>query len=292
MMRVTEISRTPAAVRFRLEGRLTEATVADLDEALARALPSNASLLLDLRGLTFADAAGVARLNRLRRARAVLSGASGYLSELLRDDGPAAEGDAAEAMPAEAGLLARLRAGERDACDELVRRESGRMLATAQRLLRNPDEAADAVQDAFLSAFRNLDSFHGEARLSTWLHRIVVNAALMRMRRRKHRPEDSIDELLPRFAEDGHFAEEPKAWTLAGDQVLESQQTRAAVRRCIDRLPETYRSVLVLRDLEDLDTAEAAEMLGISENATKVRLHRARQALRTLLEQELGLGRP
>lgn len=288
MMRITEISRGHATVRFRLEGRLTESSVPHLESALADGLPSNASLLLDLRGLTFADAAGIEILNRLRQSRAVLSGCSGYLAELLRGDAGAEEEPRGGA---EAALLARLRAGDEAAYADLVGRESGRMLATAQRLLRNPDEAADAVQDAFLSAFRNLDSFHGDARLSTWLHRIVVNAALMRMRRRRHRPEESIDDLLPRFAEDGHFAEEPKAWSLAGDQLVESRETRAAVRRCIERLPETYRSVLVLRDLEDFDTAEAAEMLGISENATKVRLHRARQALRTLLEQELQLGR-
>jgi len=104
-------------------------------------------------------------------------------------------GDGAET---ESDLVARLRAGDEAAYAELVRTQGGRMFAVARRLLRSDDDAADAVQEAFVSAFRAIASFEGGARLSTWLHRIVVNAALMKLRTRARRPEVSIEELLPR----------------------------------------------------------------------------------------------
>jgi RNA polymerase sigma-70 factor (ECF subfamily) len=188
----------------------------------------------------------------------------------------------------ESALLARLRAGDEAAYEELVRATSPRLLATLRRMLRNDDDARDALQEAFLAAFRALPRFAGQAKLSTWLHRIAVNSALMKLRSKRRRPEESIDELLPRFAEDGHFtADTASSGRLLDDEVDEAQR-RAAVRRCIDRLPDAHRMVIVLRDIEGLSTEEAADQLGITTDATKMRLHRARQALRTLLERELG----
>ncbi len=187
----------------------------------------------------------------------------------------------------EARLLEALRAGDASAYETLVRRESGRMLAVARRFLRQEDDARDAVQDAFLQAFRALPRFAGEARLGTWLHRIVVNASLMKLRSRRRRPEEPIDALLPVF-EDGHHAAYVAEWRDGADTLLERAETRAFVRACIDALPESYRTVLLLRDVEELDTDEAARALELTPNALKVRLHRARQALRTLLDRRLG----
>jgi len=184
-------------------------------------------------------------------------------------------------------LLARLRAGDEAAFAELVRREGGRMLAVAKRILRSEDDAHDALQDAFLAAFRHLPEFAGDARLSTWLHRIAINAALMRLRSRKRRREDAIEPLLPQFDADGHFSAPGPAWRADPDASLEGRETAALVRACIDRLPESHRSVLLLRDIEDLDTAQTAAALGLGIDAVKMRLHRARQALRTLLEPHL-----
>src|SRR6187402_14143 len=104
----------------------------------------------------------------------------------------------------EADLLKALRSGQEAAFDTLVRAHSGRMLAVCRRILRNEEEAKDAVQEAFLSAFRGLAKFEGGSLLGTWLHRIAVNASLMRLRSRKRRPEESIEELLPTFKDDGH----------------------------------------------------------------------------------------
>src|SRR6516164_1476592 len=101
----------------------------------------------------------------------------------------------------EAALLHALRQGDGRAYEQLVRRQAGPLLVTARRILRNEDDARDAVQDAFLAAFRSLDSFAGNARLTTWLHRIVINAALNKLRRRQRKPERSIEGLLPRFQE-------------------------------------------------------------------------------------------
>ena len=103
-------------------------------------------------------------------------------------------------------LRERLLAGEEGAYEELVRRYGGRMLAVARRFLPVEEDARDAVQDAFLSAFRSIDRFEGHAQLSTWLHRIVVNASLMKLRTRRRHPEQSIEELLPGYLEDGHLS--------------------------------------------------------------------------------------
>jgi RNA polymerase sigma-70 factor (ECF subfamily) len=186
----------------------------------------------------------------------------------------------------EAILLARLRAGDESAFEELVRANGARLLATARRFLRLEEDARDTVQEALLHAFRALPRFAGEARLSTWLHRIVINAALMRLRARKRRPEESIDDLLPHFDAEGHRLGDGPEPVLA-DGALERAELRARVRRAIAALPEGYRTVLELRDVEDLDTNETARLLGISEAAVKTRLHRARQALRTLIAREL-----
>ena len=118
----------------------------------------------------------------------------------------------------------------------------------------------------------------------------------MKIRSRQRKPEDSIDSiesiehLLPRFVEDGHRADPGPAWKESADALMQQQETRRLVRTSIDRLPDTYPSVLMLRDIEEYDTQETAQALGISPNAVKIRLHRARQALRTLLDPRLHEG--
>ena len=181
-------------------------------------------------------------------------------------------------------LLQRVRAGDERACEVLVRRHSGRMLAVARRLLGTEEDSADAVQDAFLAAFRSLDGFKGNSALATWLHRIVVNACLMRRRARSRCREVPIDELLPTFDETGHHSHPVRAWKDEALARLTRAEIRAHVWACIDRLPYLYGEVLVLRHIEELDTEQTAQELGINPGAVKTRLHRARQALRTLLE--------
>lgn len=190
----------------------------------------------------------------------------------------------------ERAMLAALRSGDDRAYERLVSEHGGRMLAVARRMLRNDEESRDALQEAFLLAFRGLPRFEGQSRLSTWLHRIVVNASLMKLRSRRAHPEESIEPLLPTFLDDGHSTDSYCDWSESADRLLERSEVCGLVRASIDRLPATYRTVLLLRDIEELDTGEVAEMLGISANAVKIRLHRARQALRELLDPQLRQG--
>lgn len=190
----------------------------------------------------------------------------------------------------ERALLEKLRAGDDAAYEWIVRAYSGRMLAVARRFLRSEEDARDAVQEAFLNAFRAIDRFEGGSRISTWLHRIVVNACLMKLRTRRRKPEESIEEMLPRYLDDGHFASPAGPWRPDVADELESAEVRQQVRAAIDRLPDTYRTVLLLRDIEEFDTEEAARLLEISRAAVKTRLHRARQALRELLDAQFRAG--
>lgn len=186
-------------------------------------------------------------------------------------------------LDGERDLLYRLWARDEQAYEILVRRYSGRMLATARRFLGAGEDSADAVQEAFCSAFQAMDGFEGKATLSTWLHRIVVNACLMRLRSRSRRRTLSIDVLLPVFDHRGHHVQAIASWSEPCERMMRTE-TQNQVRSCIDLLPDDHRLVLLLRDIEGLDTAEAARAMGISVPAVKTRLHRARQALRTLLE--------
>jgi RNA polymerase sigma-70 factor (ECF subfamily) len=186
-------------------------------------------------------------------------------------------------------LLARLHAGEEAAFSDLIREQGPALLSLCRRLLGHEEDARDAVQEAFLSAFKALPGFQGESRLSSWLHRIAVNAALMRRRaigrRREELHEAELEDLLPRFTPGGHHVEVPRAWAEPADAEAQRGEDRELLRSAIDRLPETYRIPLVLKDLEELETEAVAEHLGITVNATKIRVHRARQALRTMLDR-------
>jgi RNA polymerase sigma-70 factor (ECF subfamily) len=179
-------------------------------------------------------------------------------------------------------LLDRVRAGDERAFEALVRRHGSRMLTVARRFLSCDQDSEDAVQDALISAYRSIGDFDGKSQLATWLHRITVNACLMKIRSRSRRPESSIDNLLPQFDDTGHRVSCDPAWSDGFDRLARNDLQRL-VRACIDKLPAPYRVVLLLRDIEELDTAETARRLKCSAASVKTRLHRARQALRTLL---------
>ena len=190
----------------------------------------------------------------------------------------------------ETALLARMQAGDDDAFETCARTYCGQMLLVARRILRNEEDANDAVQDAFLSAFKGISQFKGQSRLGTWLHRIVVNAALGRLRSRRRHPEKSIEDLLPHFGEGEHQLDPPVPWKTAPEINLQQQESCELVRDCVNQLPENYCTVLLLRDIEGLDTEETAQMLGISPGVVKTRLHRARQALRSLFDPHFRRG--
>lgn len=188
----------------------------------------------------------------------------------------------------ERDLVVALQARQEWAYEAIVRLHGGRLLAVARRFTKNDADAQDVLQSAYLNAFRAIERFEGNCQLATWLHRIVVNTALMKLRSRQRKPEESIETLLPNFHDDGRHADAVAEWTMPADMLLQRGETRAIVRACIDRLPPTYRVVLIMRDIEEQSTQEVADALGTTPTAIKVRLHRARQALSTLLRQHFA----
>jgi RNA polymerase sigma-70 factor (ECF subfamily) len=168
--------------------------------------------------------------------------------------------------------------------EQMVRDNIGWMLNLAQHLLGDRGLAEDAVQDAFISAFQALDKFEGRSSLKTWLHRITVNAALTKLRQSKRRAEQSIDLDLPEFDQYDCRIEAPWHYMVPLEEVIENDDLRDRVRESIATLPDSYRIVLQLRDIEGYDTSEVAQLLEISEANVKVRLHRARAVLKKRLE--------
>ena len=185
-----------------------------------------------------------------------------------------------ETADSDARLLDDLRKGDEKAYAALVQSQAGLLLKTARRYLGDGD-APDAVQDAFLKAFQAIDGFSGASSIGTWLHRILINCCLMQLRKSKSSVEVSIDTLLPSFQEDGHRANPSSAWP---DTCAERHEVVSVVSAGIQQLPESYRTVLMLRDIDGFTGAETAKLLDISLSLVKVRLHRARQALRELID--------
>ena len=178
--------------------------------------------------------------------------------------------------------------GDRAAFEQLVRHESPRLFRVIVRLVRDEDEARSVMQETFLQAFQRLSTFRREAKLTTWLYAIGINlarASLRKTRRYDTLEEADIERLQPGFMK-GMYAQTYEAWN--PHRLAERSERQRLVRRAIDQLPDDYRLVVMLRDLEQLSTAEAARVLKISEGALRVRLHRARQALRALLEPHFG----
>lgn len=185
----------------------------------------------------------------------------------------------------EARLVASLRAGDPQAFEALVRQQGPRLLVVARRIVRNEEDARDCVQEAFLAVHRSIGGFEARSRLGTWLRRIVTNAALMKIRTRLARPEEPIEHLLPRYDRYGYLEGPTDTNAACAEELLDRAGARQRVREAIARLPDRYRVVLLLRDIEGYSTDEAARVLEISPGAAKVRLHRARTALKGLLQE-------
>ena len=283
MIRISRNDYSETAARLMVEGRLTGADARELRDSFEGAHHDDHQVELDVTGVTFIDEIGAKIMRDLAERGAVVTGASSFVAEQLRDG----HEEGASALDNEQELVERLRAGDSAAFETMVRKYGGRMLAVARRFLPVEQDANDAVQDALISAFKAIHNFAGDAKLSTWLHRIVVNASLMQLRYRRRRAEESIENLLPRFNEEGKWADDSVRLVRCEDLPLERRDTREMVRKGIEQLPDNYKTVLILRDIEDLDTDEVAKMLDATTNTVKVRLHRARQALRTILEREM-----
>jgi len=182
-------------------------------------------------------------------------------------------------------FVSRLQRGDELAFEELVRAHGPRMLAVAKRYLPQESDAQDALQDAFISVARGIHAFAGDSLLGTWLHRIVVNAALMRIRARGRRSETPTDGATLEAASDARGVTHSPSH--AGEPMARAE-LRRLVRDEVARLPDSYRVVLVLRDLEGQDLREIAVLLDVGLTTVKMRLHHGRRALRAALEPRLA----
>lgn len=165
-----------------------------------------------------------------------------------------------------------------------VRQHSDWMMAVAFRILQDQSHAEDAVQVAFTKVLSKMDTFEGRSALRTWMHRIVANEALMILRKIKRQNEHSIDDLLPVFDAYGCRIDSDSNEIETPEVLLSRRETHDQIRDAIMALPDKYRIVLCLRDIEGFSTSETSVALEMSEANVKVRLHRARAALKTLLE--------
>jgi RNA polymerase sigma-70 factor (ECF subfamily) len=173
-------------------------------------------------------------------------------------------------------LLQGLKRGDNRSYEEVVRRYGGRMLGISTRILGSREDARDCVQEAFLQAFSAIERFEGRSSLWTWLHRIAVNSALLKLRARRRRPERSLDELMPAFDDYQCRIEPRSAVHRSAETLVRERETREMVREAIYSLPGDYRDVLLLRDIEELDTRQTSDILGIGTGAVKrlvFRLH-------------------
>src|SRR3989441_6425514 len=182
----------------------------------------------------------------------------------------------------EIGLIARILAGEKELFHQLIRPYERMVYLTLFSIVKNETEAEDGAQEAVISAYRHLGSFRAEAKFSTWLTTIAINEGRKRLRKAKDAAEDSIDE--PTDGQEGDYTPAPLTdWREIPLEALERKELREVLRRAVAGLPDIYRQVFTLRDLEELNIEETAEALGLNPGVVKVRLHRARMMLQRRL---------
>jgi RNA polymerase sigma-70 factor, ECF subfamily len=193
--------------------------------------------------------------------------------------------------PDDGELVDRLRQGDATALEPLMERHAGRLFRVAFGITRNACDAEEVVQDAFVTLVRKVHTFEGRAAVGTWLYRVAINRALIKGRGKRAAMEVLLEDSLPRFLEDGHREGDRTFlladWSQNPEDSLAAAETRVALERALDSLPVEYRAVVVLRDVEELSSEEAAALLRESVGAVKSRLHRARVALREQVTRAL-----
>ena len=168
--------------------------------------------------------------------------------------------------------------------DELFQNHAPRIYHLARRMLGNDADAEDVTQDVLLQVLRKMHTFRGDSAFPTWLHRITVNAALAQRRKQARRDEHHLPDLMDQaFAGNGHHVTPVRRWSVAPDKQVLDQESHQVIEQAIARLPENYRDVYVLADVEGLPNAEIADMLGLAVPGVKSRLHRARLMMRDAL---------
>ncbi|HEU4935772.1 MAG TPA: RNA polymerase sigma factor [Vicinamibacterales bacterium] len=194
------------------------------------------------------------------------------------------------AAAAAQALVKRIGTGDHAAFESLMRTHNGKLFRIARAILKDDGNAEDALQDAYLEAYRHLDEFHGGSELGTWLTRIVINQALMRLRKEKRRSSivpfrsgASTDAEAPEAQVPDDRSESPSAAAIRAE-------TRRIIERRIDELPSSFRTVFVMREVEDMGIDEIAECLSISPATVRTRLFRARALLRAALARDIDMA--
>lgn len=188
-------------------------------------------------------------------------------------------------------LVRRIKAGEDGAFEEMVRRYHARVYSLAYGVLRNAEDAEEATQDAFWTLHRKIGTFDESKKFFSWFYRVALNAAYSRARRRPHLPTVAIEDRMPKFSGDGHFAADVPDWSVAIEDEASARELAARAGEFIAELPPPYRDVIWMYDVEEMPSSEVAETLHISIPAFKSRLHRARLYVRQRLS-EVSSARP
>ena len=186
-------------------------------------------------------------------------------------------------------LVKRVKAGDQQAFEALYRRYVSTVYRQALKLVGNAEEAEEIVQEVFLTLYEKAKTFRGDSAFSTWLYRLTLNTALMKLRRRKRSKEIALDDYLPRYQEDGHHLVRPVVdWSQNPEGRLGTAEIQRTLQKALDQLPAMDKAVVVLSDLDGLANREIGKALGLTVPAVKSRLHRARLFLRGKLAVSLG----
>ena len=201
---------------------------------------------------------------------------------------PAPEEPRLDGQPGDRELVERAQQGDGAAFAMLVERHQRQLYRLALRMTGSEADAQEVLQEAFLNAYQKLPLFRGEAQFSSWLYRIAANSALMRLRRKRRAPDTLAEQPLelvgPRFSAEGYL--EPASssdWSQRADEKMMSGELGAAINRAVADLPDDYRTVFLLKDVDGLSNEDIANALDLTVPAVKSRLHRARLALREKL---------
>ncbi len=200
----------------------------------------------------------------------------------------APELDPADPDVSDEDLCQAVLAGNEDAFAVLVHRHSGRLFGIAVSMLRNEQDARDVVQETFLNVHRKLDGFRGDASFKTWVSRIATNNALMKLRRRRRKPETSLELNDPKNPDEDSRERDVVDLRPLADQVHANRELGQQIRRAVDELPDNYREVLILADFHHMSMKEIGDALDLTVPNVKTRLHRARLQVRASLKAYLA----
>ena len=310
VLRISVTSDSDVSIHFQLEGKLIGPWVEELRQLSDTALLRNKTITLDLKKLWFTDLEGAGLLRELHQRQVSQINCSQFITQQLlavhqptmEEEVPAMIKTSEKARPlenqawsrnarganvtktdsVESFLIHRVINGDIECFYELVRPYERAIFLAALSLVRNEADAEDIVQEAVLKAFKGLHSFRQEAKFSTWLIQITLNEAKMRLRKDRPYLHESIEE--GERGEDGDYIPKDFAdWREIPSEALEQKELREALIKALNSLPEKYRTVFVLRDVQQLSIAETVQALGISEASVKTRLSRARLKMRDTL---------